>query len=224
MRKLLLVLLVISCLFLQSCGIKDFFEDYPLEKRGVLLRNPNDLNEDGFLEVIEYNNEEYYLWDFVFVEGIEKNALVLISWDFNIPFTMITSYHAYPKEIPPFISEKSLFGPVCFLHHSIDYMQELFLLDDTNVEIVFSDVWVENTELIDYVNVDYYPHKGFLFSCKEFPALATFIEVFEMDDNYYVQFTTETRDRYITYPISSQFFSLLEENDLLPEAEVIPQT
>ena len=230
MRKLLLVLLVISCLFLQSCGIKDFFEDYPLEKRNVIYIEDVGFDEELNLEFTEYNNEKYYRSELF--HGISNDVyaaekgLVLISWHFNLPFSMIMTYHAPTFENPPFITD----AYDCYLHPSFDYTQETFILKhanlkymdnpETGVEIVFSRAYVEEPISRESIkDPEYaYKRKAFFWYCKEFPALSANVDIFKMDNVYYIRILGKA------YPISSEFLALLEENDLLPEAEVIPQS
>ncbi len=229
MRKVLLFFLIISCLSLQSCFFSIEYPLFPLEEDpGYPIEKKDVAIYDEYLPyTLEYENEMYYAWDQSLTpkseEWLKENEFVLVSW-YHSSFLIIYSYgslYAPSTTSPPFIVRPD---STIFINESFDYKQEIFVLEGTGVELVFSDAYAENSINIGNLSISEYPKKEYRWTCKKYSTLETNITVFQMDNAYYVQIGKPNVGPFLTYPISSEFLALLEENDLLPEAEVIPQS
>ena len=221
MRKLLVFLLVISLLFLYSCNLSEEYppEECPPEKEGQV-----DFVDENQLVELEYQGEVYELWDpgtpynpdyynFKDEAWLQENGFVLISWENFRSFYLLEyteRYYAYSTKSPLFFIR--LKGDL-YVKETFDWKQEVFVLADTDVEIVFSDMYPEDAVNLGSFSINRYPLKEYTWVCKEYPALDTKIVIFKAMDTYYMQIQGRLD---FTYPISPEFQTLLSENDLLP--------
>ena len=150
MHKTILILICsfILLLNLASCGVKERLEldenlHYAIEDAS---------GEDG-VEGIYYQDETYRIdrWNLFTVTNDSLNINegdVQLSWN-GLRFGYLKVFYSYTKDAPLFIYETA-YDDV-FFHESYDYMSDTFIIDGTDIEIVFSDIV---SDLSKYVNVD----------------------------------------------------------------------
>ena len=205
MRKIVILFLTFSLLaFMSSC--KNYLPRLDNDKYGITFQN-----KEG---ILEYQGEKYHrLEDNIFgpysVPDRETRYadFVLVSWNYNFPFTGVISYYSYSLENPDFIVEPNVEGTVWF-KNSFNYQTEIFVVENTEIEVIFSSAFKNDKIDIGSLKYDF---QTFYWYAKSYNSLRTKVNVFSIDGIYYMQIPRMNE----AYQISDDFLSLLIANEVI---------
>lgn len=215
MRKIMLLLLVSSLLFsMSSC--KDYYHGLEYGKKDIV--SPSEGNG------IEYQGEKYYqLKENIFgtynikEKEIRDADLILLSWSYNFPFTGVITFFSYSTESPNFIVEPDVEDTVWF-KESFDYQKEIFVVENTEIEVIFSSVF---TDKKIKTTPGLYDPQSFYWHAKSYNSLRTKVEVFKLGDNYYMNIPNMSE----SYQISEPFLdSLIAHGVIITDQTAYPRT
>lgn len=177
-------------------------------------RNKYSVIERPNASTLVYNGVNYYKFEkHIFGaysqedEELRYKDYILISWEYNFPFTKQIGYYSYTIDNPDFIVEPNVLNNVYF-REDYDVTAETFVVEETDIEIVFSNAFIEDN-IIDlgnkhYDKIDLYWHS------KTHYALRTNIEIVQVDNVYYINIPNGD-----TYQISDEFLLLLRDNEIV---------
>ena len=198
MRKIVLIILIGSLLFcVSSCNndkknIISYCENNAIQYEGVKFYQ---LEDNIFGAYSADDKENRY------------SNLILLSWNYNFPFTGIIEYYSYTTENPNFIIEPYVMNTVWF-KESFDYKKEIFVVENTKIEIIFSSAFKNNKINTDGLKYDV---QSFCWYAKSYPSLRTQVNIFNIDGIYYMEIPNMDG----TYQISDNFLNLLIRNEVI---------
>ena len=130
---------------------------------------------------------------------------VLLSWNGYRYIWYIDEYYSYTSDSPVFIYNKRL-GWVYF-REDYNYFTDIFIIDNTNEEIVFEDIFGSKQDSFDFVN----PVKICL-SSKQYPRIKTYARLGYVEGQWYISWSSDSREVWIP---SDEFMEILFENGLV---------
>lgn len=184
------ILFLVLCFLLTACNIND---------------TKYEKSDDGETTALVYQNKKYYYTDLFYVT---EQLTVPCEGDIKIGENHYADYYSYASEEPIYIygKPKSISLHFC---EDYDYNTDIFVIDGTYIEIVFSDIFAES----DYIERDtfkkYDQEISIKLSSKLYPKLYTKMKVFLKNDVWYIAFNNKV------YNISNRFLSLLIENEII---------
>ena len=156
-----------------------------------------------------YKNEKYYGVEHdIFCVDNSKIDPIIISWNFNLPFTMTMVHYSYKSERPDYIF--SNIANQIYINEDYDYNSDIFVVENTNFEIKFSDAFIESNSIA--YNVFESAVVQFDFYSKTHPELYSPTSILLNNGKYYIAFNV--CDEY-AYEISSDFLEMLIENQVI---------
>lgn len=205
MRKLASLLLVFS-LFVSMVSCTNCHHGLDKDKKDIILQK-----KEG---VIEFQGEEYYkLENNIFGTYSDSDRetryknFSLISWSYNFPFTGVIVFYSYSSVNPNFIVEPYVENTVWF-KKTFDYQTEIFVVENTEIEVVFSSAFENGNINIGTLKYD---AQSFYWHAKSYPSLRTKVDVFSIDGIYYMKIP----DMDDAYQISDDFLNLLIDNAII---------
>ena len=139
---------------------------------------------------------------------VTEQLTVPCEGDIKIGENDYSDYYSYSSEEPVYIygKPKSISLHFC---EDYDYNKDIFVIDGTNIETVFSDIYAEYSYIEHDTFKKHDQEISIKLSSKLYPKLYTKMKVFLENDVWYVAFSNKV------YNISNNFLSLLIENDII---------
>ena len=198
MHFILALLCLLLILAVVSCGIKSWFGSYPKNRDHVIFVSQS----DGTL-CIEYLNSIYFPGISTFYA---EDCDIHIGWNGPI-WGYQNHFYAPREENPPYIFEERL--DRMYFHKDYDYQSDLFIIDGTESEIVFSDAFVRNGEFT--TSFDTYIIKAtVILRSKTYPNLKLKLDIIYHNGGLYG--SDSTMNMYI---LSDGFIRILDDNKIL---------
>lgn len=209
-KVVLLTLITCMLLTLSSCGL-----DY---------RHSLDKNKQNKIEVIiEDDDTSYIVYQeskYVFVGSTNLFSVdtyktedgyylsyeddILLSWNGYRYVWYIDEYYSYSATTPLFIYNSRL-GWVYF-HENYDYFSDTFIIDGTDSEIVWDEIFVSTHTNVDFVS----QYKINLYS-KQCPRIKTSLEIAFIEDQWYL-YLPDSQEIWIP---SDRFITILSDNGII---------
>ena len=207
MRILSIVFLLALSFVFSSCGVKERItlnEDL----HNVIEYVYKEDNIDG----ICYQDSIYYIDKFNIIKVTNddwyiNDGDVMLSW--NGPrMGYLDVFYSYTDDSPIFIYETSQDN--VFIHEKYDYMSDIFSIDGTNIEVLFSNIFKDFSKPFSKP-FDFNDNISIKLHSKNHTRVATTLEAdFEQGVWYISFFGTET-----VWECSDSFVEMLSENELI---------
>ena len=210
---------------LSSCSVDSAREWYDLEKNhmdlfGTVEIMNNESDRGGYYK-ITYREKTYYEDYAKIFKVTERYGVyegdVLVSWEsFPLGIYYMDKYYSYTKDDPIFIYTNRL--NILFLNEDYDYLNDTFIIEGTNDEIVFSEAFLETDLKYDhqYLNLeahqDKYQNKtDIVIYSKQCQRLRAYCTIFYENGVWYAGGI----DTNYVFSISDEFLDLLMKNGKL---------
>lgn len=210
-KKSIVMLLILFMIFtLPSCGL-----DY----RHSLDENKHNkievITEDGDMTSLIYQDTVYYYvgsTNFFSVTTYETEDGyylsykddILLSWNGSRYIWYIDEYYSFTTDDPLFIYNERLSW--VYFHEDYDYSSDTFVIECTNSEIVWNDIF-DLTE----ANIDFSTQTTVCIYSKQCPRIKTSIELSLVDGQWYVR---HPNSQAIYLP-SDEFLTILFDNRII---------
>ena len=209
MRKQLLSMVLVFMIFISmtSCAYMNYGCD-PDKYRAVDYH----YDETQDMYYLEYQGERYYhddTHDMFAVSYESEDGFVDLGWYYNLPFTYCKEYYSYTTESPDYIFSSDPGGEIYF-KESFDYKKEIFVVENTEVEIEFSEAFSNNTINVYEKNIEY---QTLCWYSKKHNALSVKVQVLFLEEHWYMYIYN--MDRNNAYQISDVFLDMLIENGIV---------
>ena len=155
---------------------------------------------------LEYQNVNYFTSDELYMFNINGSIedFFDLGWYYNFPFTFAMQWYSYTTESPDYMF--SYKKDTVYFKETIDYKKEIFLVEDTQSEIEFSELFTTNTIKVDGQKFE---RKTIYLHSKKYDALSIKVELLCKDGNFY--FYSNDMDTFNAYQITENFYNLLIE-------------
>ena len=203
MRKLITIAIVLctSICTLTSCGLSSLADiDFDAYKKV-------EYTEDGWRI---YQGNKYYPtgYDLFDIIPDHENDVVL-SWHGNFPFSGGLCYYSDTTYYPMYMYNYLGNSNEVWIIEDFDYTFDLFVIENTDIEIVFSEAFTDNT--LSLYNFDLPRQRSsFIWHSKTLPRLQIKAEIFQYNDRWYMWTLS-----FQAWEISDEFLNLLIENSII---------
>ena len=208
-RIITLALVLITTILTTSCAYMNYGYD-PDKYRAVDYYYDEKLN----VYYLEYQCERYYhddTHDMFAVSYKPEDGFVNLGWYYNLPFTYCKEYYSYTTESPDYIFSSGPGGAIYF-KESFDYKKEIFVVENTEIEIEFSEAFSNNTIDVYEKNIEY---QMLCWYSQKHNALSVKVQVLFWEEDWYVYIYN--MDRYNAYQVSDVFLNMLIENGIVAQ-------
>lgn len=196
-RKTICIFITLLVIMLSSCGV-----DY----RNSLDENLHNQIERVFEEGVPYEivyQGERYLFTESLVSDVHEDDIVL-SW--NGPrYGYINTYYSDTADNPTVIFNPRLYE--VYLHEDYDYMKDVFIISNTDEEIVFENIFAAECDSAPDFSGFY--GKIVELPSKQFPRIKTYVKVVCVDDQWYTWIKENYSKVYIP---SDDFIKTISES------------
>ena len=162
--------------------------------------------ENNIEEYILYQSNEYYetsIFTATEYYGIENENDFELGWYYSFPFS--TKFYSDNLENPVFIY--TIGGDTnMYLRQDYEYFTDTFVIDGTDAEIVWQDIFCGEKNSLDFFNqitVNLYS--------KQYPRIKTSIDLAFVDQQWYVRYSNSQK---IFIP-SEEFLKILSDNEII---------
>ena len=205
--SLIAYVLVIAIIFFilitpKTCEIYKTHGNVNIEKisEGVIVYN--DINY--------YNIERNIFKTSNYVYPSDDESRIVVGWHYNLPFSAVRIYYSYTSDNPDYIIGYN----EVYMKEGYDYKSDIFVIENTDIGIVFSDAFNGKKEKIDKFNK--YIKVSFNWHSQRHTELMTKLDIILFDDVYYVNIQNDNFENLV-YEISDEFFDLLVENGFISD-------
>ena len=209
-----LILLLLSILLFSSCGLK-YSSELDEEKHNQ-VQYGDEIDEDGELEYLIYNNNRYMSGgpleffrvtkkeaDDEYPYSFEYEDDVLVSWNGHRHFGYRLFYYSYTIDNPLFIYDRH----EVYFREDYNYLEDVFEIANTLDEIVWQDMFGPEQPKINFVN----PTK-IIVSSKLHPRIKTYLVLECVDNQWYMSLPHYP---YSVYTPSDEFLKILFDNRII---------
>ncbi len=202
-RKILAFIFIsIIMTFFSSCGLS---ERLSLDEQLYNLIEHKD--DTG---AICYKNRVYYPDPMHIIRVTEyfdthNEEDVLLSWG-GFRFGYITTFWSNRADSPIFIYDE--YSGQVYLHEDYNYVEDIFVIDGTDIEVEFSSMFSDFSEKEKLVFSD--AHRVELYS-KKYTRIKTTLEIAFVQDTWYISF----RGTESAWECSDAFIEVLKQNELI---------
>lgn len=150
----------------------------------------------NFFSVMTYETEDGYYLTF------EDDTL--LSWNGSRYIWYIDEYYSYTDDNPLFIYNSRLNW--VYFREDYDYESDIFIIEGTNSEIVWSDIF-DSAEK----DVDFTPQNNVSICSKQCPRIKTSLELSFVDGQWFMR-CSDSREIWIP---SNEFLKILSDNGII---------
>ena len=199
----LLMYLLILILILSSCGVNERTKlDNNL--RNIIMDYSSDENNPHII----YKNEKYVKNDCFYIYSLkdfENSEDILLSWH-GKRWGYINTYYSYTADSPLFIYESRLVD--LYLSQNYDYMSDIFVVENTQIEMVFSNIFEDFT---NYINMSFDNFETIKLYSKKCNRLQTDLKISFLNGDYYCSFFSSNK----AWKCSEYFVEQIIQNELI---------
>lgn len=200
-----MLVLVVICLSLTSCAV---FEWLSADTHGEIEWIEN---EDSETDELLYQDQVYCSTDSWFTLWTKEDDIEL-GWQYNFPFSNRIGYYSNTAEAPLYIWLSRCVDDYAlnvYMKEGWDFQNQLFVLEGTDIEFVFSEMIVKQEGDLEPVNS--LSGYAIVIYLKEDPRLEIHMHVYVKGDRY---FFVQNGERWF---LSKEFVSLLKQADMIPQ-------
>lgn len=129
---------------------------------------------------------------------------VLLSWNGHRYIGYIDEYYSNTTDNPVFIYNQRVHD--VFFHEDYDYMKDIFLIENTNAEIVWENVFGSKINYLDFMK----PIEVVLYS-KQCPRIKIHLKLVCVENQWYLSLPN-SQDVWVA---SNEFIETLSENGII---------
>ena len=118
---------------------------------------------------------------------------IVVGWHYNLPFSAVRIYYSYTSDNPDYIIGYN----EVYMKDGYDYKSDIFVIEDTDIGIVFSDAFKEKKVKINKIYEN--TKVSFNWHSQRHTELMTKLDIILFDDVYYVNIRNDNLYmRYLT--------------------------
>ncbi len=191
MKKFIAIILMISSILFSFSSCTTYENITFIEKNnGKCLL----YQENIYYEAAIFTATEYY--------GIANENDIELGWYYSFPFS--TRFYSDKSENPLFIYSLQSYDSF-FLREDYNYLKDTFVIENTDVEIVWEDIFASEQDHFYFSN----PIEVVLYS-KQCPRIKTSLDFVCVDGQWYLSLPD-----FRVWTISNEFIKILSENGII---------
>ena len=202
-KGFIIVLIILVLLTFISCGL-----DYRNSLAEDLHNQIKLFYEDDQLCLL-YQGEKYIcvgntkLFD---VDYPYDTNDVLLSWNGYRYIWYIDNFYSNTTDNPVFIYNSRVHD--VFFHEDYNYLKDVFIIEDTDIEIIFEDIFKLEESKIKFINAN-----EIVLESKKIPRIKIRLNLVSLQDNVYISLP----DSDTVWQCSDAFVEALKKNNLIEE-------
>ena len=202
-RLALLGLLILSCLLIISCSWASVTNNHRTRNTKGLMEYNETTKNIQYHNIIYRKDEDQHFSSVA--ETANLDDLFFLAWHSDFPFTY--DFYSYESESPDFILEVGIDCNIWF-SETYNYMNDIFVIEDTEIEIVFEKTFENDTICISSLAVK---EQTLYCHSKLHPMLRTTVNIFSFNDDYYMYIG----NKETAYRLSETFKEMLIDNGII---------
>ena len=147
--------------------------------------------------VIVYNDINYYNIErnifktSNYVYPSDDESRIVVGWHYNLPFSAVRIYYSYTSDNPDYIIGYN----EVYMKDGYDYKSDIFVIEDTDIGIVFSDAFKEKKVKINKIYEN--TKVSFNWQSQRHTELMTKLDIILFDDVYYVNIRNDNFENLV---------------------------
>lgn len=207
MRRIIaIIMVVLIAMTFSSCLGISFRRELDENLHNKVEYVPNNSDSIIYQDAIYHKEKMFFLnvsnWEYEPLDGD-----INISWNGSRHFFYISMFYSYSADSPLYIYQPQF--QYLYLKEDYDYLSDTFVIENSGIEVVFSDMFYDISEYSRYDTTSQAP-KIILYS-KNHPRIKICFQMVCVDGNWYMH----PEKSFEIWKASDSFIKLLEENGLI---------